>query len=130
MKGNVNLLESARKYSVPKFIQASTSSVYGAEAPYPTPETADTNHPLQPYAVTKKGAEMMAYAYHYLYGIDVTVFRFFTVYGPKGRPDMAIFRFVKWISEGMPLKLNGDGRQTRGFTFVDDIAYSDRKSVV
>lgn len=122
MKGNVNLLESARKYSVPKFIQASTSSVYGAEAPYPTPETADTNHPLQPYAVTKKGAEMMAYAYHYLYGIDVTVFRFFTVYGPKGRPDMAIFRFVKWISEGMPLRLNGDGRQTRGFTFVDDIA--------
>ena len=72
MKGNVNLLESARKYSVPKFIQASTSSVYGAEAPYPTPETSDTNHPLQPYAVTKKGAEMMAYAYHYLYGIDVT----------------------------------------------------------
>ncbi len=122
MKGNLNLLECARKYRIPKFIQASTSSVYGADAPYPTPETADTDHPLQPYAVTKKGAETMAYAYHYLHGIDATVFRFFTVYGPKGRPDMAIFRFIRWIAEGVPLDLNGDGNQTRGFTFIDDIA--------
>lgn len=122
MKGNLNLLECARKYGIPKFIQASTSSVYGANAPYPTPETADTDHPLQPYAVTKKGAETMAYAYHYLHGIDATVFRFFTVYGPKGRPDMAIFRFIRWIAEGLPLDLNGDGTQTRGFTFIDDIA--------
>lgn len=122
MKGNLNLLESAKKFGIPKFIQASTSSVYGANAPFPTPENADTDHPLQPYAVTKKGAETMCYAYHYLHGIDVTVFRFFTVYGPKGRPDMAIFRFVKWISEGEKLRLNGSGEQTRGFTFIDDIA--------
>lgn len=121
-RGNLNLLDAAREFGIPKFIQASTSSVYGADAPYPTPESADTDHPLQPYAVTKKASEMMAYAYHYLHGIDVTVFRYFTVYGPKGRPDMAIFRFVKWISEGMTLHLNGDGTQTRGFTYIDDIA--------
>ncbi|MHC1773094.1 MAG: GDP-mannose 4,6-dehydratase [Flexilinea sp.] len=121
-KGCLNLLEQCRRHDVHKFIQASTSSIYGENAPYPTPENADTNHPLQPYAVSKKGAETMCYAYHYLYGIDVTVFRFFTVYGPAGRPDMAMFRFVKWISEGIQLKVNGDGNQTRGFTFVDDIA--------
>ncbi len=121
-RGCLNLLEQCRKHGVHKYIQASTSSVYGENAPYPTPETADTDHPLQPYAVSKKSAETMSYAYHYLYGIDVTIFRFFTVYGPAGRPDMAMFRFVKWISEGLELKVNGDGNQTRGFTYVDDIA--------
>ena len=121
-KGALNLLEVCRRNDVGKFIQASTSSVYGKDAPFPTPETADSSHPLQPYSSSKKGAETMAYAYHYLYGLDVTVTRFFTVYGPAGRPDMAIFRFIKWISEGTPLKVNGDGTQTRGFTYIDDIA--------
>lgn len=121
-KGALNLLEACHRYDVEKYIQASTSSVYGKDAPFPTPETADSSHPLQPYSSSKKGAETMAYAYHYLYGIDVTVTRFFTVYGPAGRPDMAMFRFIKWISEGTPLKVNGDGTQTRGFTYVDDIA--------
>jgi len=101
---------------------ASTSSIYGADAPLPTPETADSSHPLQPYAASKKGAEAMAHAYHFLHGIDVTVFRYFTVYGPAGRPDMVMFRFVKWIVEGQTVKLNGDGTQSRGFTYVDDIA--------
>ncbi len=121
-KGALNLLECCRHTRVAKFIQASTSSIYGEFAPHPTPETADSDHPLQPYAASKKGAEAMAHAYHYLYGLDVTITRFFTVYGPAGRPDMAIFRFIKWISEGTPLKVNGDGNQTRGFTYVDDIA--------
>lgn len=121
-KGALNLLEACHQFEVRKFIQASTSSIYGDKAPYPTPETADSSHPLQPYAASKKGAETMAYAYHYLYGIDVTITRFFTVYGPAGRPDMAMFRFIQWISEGKLLKVNGDGNQTRGFTFVDDIA--------
>lgn len=121
-KGALNLLEACHQFDVRKFIQASTSSIYGDKAPYPTPETADSSHPLQPYAASKKGAETMAYAYHYLYGIDVTITRFFTVYGPAGRPDMAMFRFIQWISEGKQLKVNGDGNQTRGFTFVDDIA--------
>ena len=121
-KGTLNLLESCRRHDVKKFIQASTSSIYGENAPYPTDETASSDRPLQPYSASKKGAEAECPAYHYLYDLDVTIFRFFTVYGPAGRPDMAIYRFVKWISEGEPIRLNGDGEQTRGFTYVDDIA--------
>lgn len=121
-KGTLNLLEQCRRSKTMKFIQASTSSIYGANAPFPTDETACSDRPLQPYAASKKGAEAECHAYHYLYGIDISIFRFFTVYGPSGRPDMAIFRFVKWISEGHPIQLNGDGEQTRGFTYVDDIA--------
>ncbi len=120
--GVVNLLECCRRYGVKKFIQASTSSIYGENAPFPTDENASSDRPLQPYAASKKGAEAECHAYHYLYDIDVTIFRFFTVYGPAGRPDMAIYRFVKWIAEGEPIQLNGDGNQTRGFTYVDDIA--------
>jgi nucleoside-diphosphate-sugar epimerase len=101
---------------------ASTSSLYGAKAPIPTPETADSSSPLQPYAASKKGAEVMAHSYHFLYGLDVTIYRYFTVYGPAGRPDMVMFRFAQWIREGRPVYLNGDGTQSRGFTYVDDIA--------
>ena len=122
MTGTLNLLELCRQTGTPKFILASTSSIYGADAPLPTPETADSSFPLQPYAASKKGAEAMAHAYHSLYGLDVTVVRFFTVYGPAGRPDMSIFRFIRWITEGEPLQLNGDGGQSRGFTYIDDIA--------
>ena len=120
--GTLNLLDCCRRHDVKKFLQASTSSVYGDNAPYPTPESADTTHPLQPYAVSKLASEQMCYAYHSLHGIDATVLRFFTVFGPCGRPDMAIFRFVKWIDEGQPVLVNGDGTQTRGFTYVEDIA--------
>jgi UDP-glucuronate 4-epimerase len=122
MTGTLNLLEVCRRQGIPKFILASTSSIYGANAPLPTPETADSDHPLQPYAASKKGAESMAHVYHFLYGIDVSVVRYFTVYGPAGRPDMSMFRFTQWISEGRPLRLNGDGEQSRGFTYVEDIA--------
>ncbi|NMA12291.1 MAG: SDR family NAD(P)-dependent oxidoreductase [Chloroflexi bacterium] len=120
--GTLNLLDCCRRHDVKKFLQASTSSVYGDNAPYPTPESADTTHPLQPYAVSKLASEQMCYAYHSLHGIDATVLRFFTVFGPCGRPDMAIFRFIKWIDEGQPVLVNGDGTQTRGFTYVEDIA--------
>ena len=120
--GTLNLLECCRRYGVKKFIQASTSSIYGENAPFPTSEEASSDRPLQPYSASKKGAEAECHAYHYLYDIDVTIFRFFTVYGPAGRPDMAIYRFIKWIAEGEPILLNGDGNQTRGFTYVDDIA--------
>ena len=113
---------ACRRHGVKKFIQASTSSIYGENAPFPTDESASSDRPLQPYAASKKGAEAECHAYHYLYDIDVTIFRFFTVYGPAGRPDMAIYRFIKWIAEGEPIQLNGDGNQTRGFTYVDDIA--------
>lgn len=120
--GTLNLLELCRHHNIPKFILASTSSIYGEDAPLPTPETANSSRPLQPYSASKKAAEAMAHAYHYLYGTDITVVRFFTVYGPAGRPDMSIYRFIRWILEGEKLRLNGDGTQSRGFTFVDDIA--------
>ena len=120
--GTLNMLELCHQTGCPKFLLASTSSIYGANPPYPTPETASSSEPLQPYAASKKGAEVLAHSYHHLYNIDVSVVRYFTVYGPAGRPDLAMFRFVQWISEGRPVKVNGDGEQSRGFTFVDDIA--------
>ena len=123
MTGTLNMLEICRVTGTKKFLVASTSSIYGENPPYPTPETASSSEPLQPYAASKKGAEAMAHAYHHLYGIDVSVVRFFTVYGPAGRPDLSIFRFVQWISEGQPVRVNGDGEQSRGFTYIDDIAH-------
>jgi nucleoside-diphosphate-sugar epimerase len=120
--GTLNLLELCRRKGIAKFLLASTSSVYGSNPPLPTPENADSDHPLQPYAATKKAAESLAHSYHHLYGLDVTVVRYFTVYGPAGRPDMSMFRFCQWISEGQPVRVNGDGEQSRGFTYVDDIA--------
>jgi len=122
MTGTLNMLELCRQTGTKKFVVASTSSIYGQNPPYPTPESASSSEPLQPYAASKKGAEAMAHAYHHLYGIDVTVVRFFTVYGPAGRPDLSIFRFVQWISEGRPVRVHGDGEQSRGFTYIDDIA--------
>ena len=122
ISGTVTLLELCRNYGVGKFLLASTSSLYGAKNPRPFREDADTNCVLSPYAASKKGAEAMCHAYHFLYGIDVTIFRYFTVYGPAGRPDMFMFRFVQWIKEGKPLRLNGDGSQSRGVTYLDDIA--------
>lgn len=120
--GTLNMLEICKQTGAKKFILASTSSIYGEDPPYPTPESASSSEPLQPYAASKKGAEAMCHAYHHLYGIDVSVVRYFTVYGPAGRPDLALFRFVQWISEGRPVRVNGDGEQSRGFTFIDDIA--------
>lgn len=120
--GTLNLLEFCLREGIDKFLLASTSSVYGENAPLPTPETAETNRPLQAYASSKKAAEVLAHAYHYLHGLDVSVVRYFTVYGPAGRPDMVMFRFAKWIAEEEKVHLNGDGEQSRGFTYVDDIA--------
>ena len=120
--GTLNMLEVCKQFGCRKFILASTSSIYGENPEYPTPETASSSEPMQPYAASKKGAEALAHSYHHLHDIDVTVVRYFTVYGPAGRPDLAIFRFVKWIMEGEPIRINGDGKQSRGFTYVDDIA--------
>jgi nucleoside-diphosphate-sugar epimerase len=120
--GNLNLLEIARHLKIKKYILASTSSLYGENPPLPTPESAKSDLPLQPYAASKKGAEALCHSYHYLYGIDTTVFRYFTVYGPAGRPDMVMFRLAKWIAEGHPVYVTGDGNQARGFTYIDDIA--------
>jgi len=120
--GTLNLLEVCQRNIIPKFLLASTSSIYGQDAPLPTPETASSDFPLQAYSASKKGAEAMCHAYRYLYDIDVSVVRFFTVYGPAGRPDMSIFRFIRWIIEGERVQVFGDGEQTRGFTYIDDIA--------
>jgi UDP-glucuronate 4-epimerase len=120
--GALNMLELCRLTGTKKFLMASTSSIYGADPPYPTPESASSDRPLQPYAASKKGAEALCHAYHYLHELDISIVRYFTVYGPAGRPDLALFRFTQWISEGRPVQVYGDGKQSRGFTYLDDIA--------
>ncbi len=119
--GTLNLLELMRKFGVKKIVLASTSSLYAGQA-MPFSEELPVNTPISPYAASKKAAEAILYAYHYLFAIDATVVRYFTVYGPAGRPDMSIFRFIRWIDEGSELLLYGDGSQSRDFTFVSDIA--------
>ena len=119
--GTLNMLEVCKISGNGSFILASTSSIYGSNPPYPTPESASSSEPLQPYAASKKGAEAMAHSYHHLYGMNTNILRFFTVYGPAGRPDLALFRFVQWIIEGRPVHIFGDGEQSRGFTYIDDI---------
>lgn len=119
--GALNLLEEMHLNGVKKFILASTSSLYAGEK-MPFSETLSVNTPISPYASSKKAGELLAYNYHYLHGMDVSIVRYFTVFGPAGRPDMSIFRFIKWIDEGTPLTVYGDGGQSRDFTYVDDIA--------
>jgi nucleoside-diphosphate-sugar epimerase len=120
--GSLNLLECCRHFGVKKFVLASTSSLYGQGHPTPFHEGLNTDHPLSPYAATKKAAEAMAYTYHYLHGLDVSALRYFTVYGPAGRPDMAPLKFAQRIREGRTITVHGDGSQSRDFTYVDDIA--------
>ena len=127
--GTLNLLEACRRSGVEKFVLSSTSSLYGLCNPLPYTEDANTDRPLSPYAASKKAAEVMAHTYHHLHGLDVTVLRYFTVYGPAGRPDMSPFRFVQWIAEGRPVTVFGDGRQSRDFTYVDDIAHGTLAAV-
>ncbi|MEK9155693.1 MAG: GDP-mannose 4,6-dehydratase [Patescibacteria group bacterium] len=119
--GTLNILEGMRVSGVKKLVTASTSSLYaGQELPFS--EVNDTSLPISPYAASKKAAEVMSYTYHYLHQIDVSILRYFTVYGPAGRPDMSYFRFIKSIDEGFPIVLYGDGSQGRDFTYVDDVA--------
>ena len=119
--GSLNLLDLIRKFNISKYVMASTSSIYaGAKMPYK--EESSVNKPISPYAASKKAAELIAYTYHHQFKIDVSIVRYFTVYGPAGRPDMSILRFIKWIDNGNPIILYGDGSQARDFTFIDDIA--------
>ena len=120
-EGTLNLLECMRESGCKKFVLASTSSLYAGQK-MPFTEDLAVNEPLSPYAASKKAGELMAYSYHKLYQMDVSVVRYFTVFGPAGRPDMSIFRFIKWIDEGVPVEMFGDGSQSRDFTYVDDIA--------
>jgi len=119
--GTLNLLELCRKYNIKKYLLASTSSVYG-ETETPFTENKKTDRPLSPYAASKKGAEALCYTYRYLYSIDISIPRYFTVYGPAGRPDMSYFIFIKKIKAGEEITVYGDGNQERDFTYIDDIA--------
>jgi len=119
--GTLNLLELCKQFEVKKFVLASTSSIYGKNTP-PFIENDQADCQLSPYAASKKGAEALAYSYHHLYKIDITIPRYFTVYGPAGRPDMSPFKFIQRIAEGIHITVYGDGTQERDFTYVDDIA--------
>jgi nucleoside-diphosphate-sugar epimerase len=122
VSGALNVMEMCRKFGVKKCVLASTSSLYGKEHPTPYREDMNTDRQLSPYAATKKAAEAMAYTYHFLHQLDVSILRYFTVYGPAGRPDMTPLRFVQRIREGRTITIFGDGSQSRDFTYVDDIA--------
>ncbi|MCL2705812.1 MAG: SDR family NAD(P)-dependent oxidoreductase [Spirochaetaceae bacterium] len=128
VQGTLNLLKLCTEHKINKFVLASTSSLYSGE-PTPFSEKCPVNEPISPYAASKKAAEAISYTYHYLYNIDVTVVRYFTVYGPAGRPDMSPLRFIHSIVEGKALKLFGDGNQSRDFTYIDDIAEGTIKAL-
>jgi UDP-glucuronate 4-epimerase len=127
-KGTLNVLECMRKYGVKKIVLASTSSLYAGEE-MPFRESLAVNNPISPYACSKKAAELLCYNYHFHYGIDVSIVRYFTVYGPAGRPDMGYFRFINWIDTEEPIRLFGSGQQSRDFTYVDDIAIGTIKAL-
>ncbi|HEY2881565.1 MAG TPA: NAD-dependent epimerase/dehydratase family protein [Pirellulales bacterium] len=122
VEGTLNLLDMCRQREIPKFVFASTSSVYGANTKCPFHETDAADQPLSPYAASKKGAEALSYAYHHLYGTDISVLRYFTVYGPAGRPDMVVLRFIRRMADDEAIEVFGDGHQRRDFSYVDDIA--------
>jgi len=128
--GTLNLLELCKKWSIPKFVLASTSSLYGLNKNMPFLENINTDEVLSPYAASKKACETLAYTYHYLHKIDISILRFFTVYGPAGRPDMSIFKFIKAIDEEKPITIFGDGKQSRDFTYVEDIAKGTIASII
>ena len=117
----LNLLERMVRNDISKFVMASTSSLYAGH-PTPFAEDANVTRPISPYAATKLAAESLCHVWHHLHDIDVAALRYFTVYGPAGRPDMAPFRFCEWIRRDTPITLYGDGSQTRDFTYIDDIA--------
>lgn len=119
--GTVVMLEAARRFGVNKFVFASSSSVYGNNEKVPFAETDNVDYPISPYAATKKAGELLCHTFSHLYGIDMTCLRFFTVYGPRQRPDLAIHKFSRLIEAGEPIDVFGDGSMRRDFTYIDDI---------
>ena len=119
--GFLNILEACRSYPVKHLIAASSSSVYGSNEKLPYSESDNVDHPVSLYAATKKADELMAHVYSHLFGVPITCLRFFTVYGPWGRPDMAYFSFTKAIVEGRPIEVFNEGKLKRDFTYIDDI---------
>jgi len=121
IQGTMNLLEMARQHEIPKFIFGSTSSVYGDNRKIPFSEGDPVDHPISPYAATKKACELICYTYHHLYHLKVSCLRFFTVYGPRQRPDMAIHKFTQLIAAGQKVPMFGDGATKRDYTYITDI---------
>ncbi len=122
LTGTLNMMDLCHELRISKFVSASSSSVYGNSSIGPVSEDNPTDSPLSPYAASKKAAEVLAHSYHHLHGLDISMLRFFTVYGPAGRPDMSVLRFIRWIAHGEPVIVYGDGSQERDFTYVDDVA--------
>lgn len=127
--GTLNLLEAVRGRNVKKFIFASSSSVYGENTKVPFSEEDNVDYPISPYAATKKAGELLCYTYYHLYRIPITCLRFFTVYGPRQRPEMAIHKFTRLIYEGKPVPVFGDGSSKRDYTFIEDIIEGVVKSI-
>ena len=127
--GTLNILELCKDNQINNLVFASTSSLYGETNSKKISETDSTDFPLTPYSVSKKAAEVLCYSYHYQFDINISITRFFTVYGPFGRPDMSIFKFIKLIYEGKPITIFGDGSQTRDFTHVEDAAQATIQSL-
>jgi UDP-glucuronate 4-epimerase len=121
INGTIVLLEAAKEFGVNKFIFGSSSSVYGNNEKVPFSETDNVDFPISPYAATKKAGELICHSYSHLYDIDVVCLRFFTVYGPRQRPDLAIHKFARLIEAGEPIPVFGDGSMKRDFTYIDDI---------
>ncbi len=121
LRGTAVLLETARQYGIQKFLFASSSSVYGNNPKIPFSEADPVDDPISPYAATKKAGELLCYTYHHLYRMDISCLRFFTVYGPRQRPDLAIHKFARLIEAGRPIPVFGDGSMERDFTYIDDI---------
>lgn len=118
--GTIRLLEACRKNGVRRFVFASSSSVYGNNSRVPFSEEDPVNYPISPYAATKKAGELLGHTYHHLYGLDVACLRYFTVYGPRQRPEMAIHHFARSIHEGRKISIFGDGNSLRDYTYIDD----------
>ena len=129
IKGSMNLWELCKEFNIKKFVCASSSSVYGNNEKIPFSETDNVDRPISPYAATKKCGEIMGHVYHHLYGIDMIQLRFFTVYGPRQRPDLAIHKFTKIITDGNEVPFYGDGSTARDYTFIDDIIDGIMKSI-
>ncbi len=121
IKGLINMLELAKEFKIQNFISGSSSSVYGANKKVPFSESDPVNNPISPYAATKRAGELICSTYHHLYKINISCLRFFTVYGERGRPDMAPYKFTKAISEGKEITMYGDGTTKRDYTYIDDI---------
>lgn len=121
VRGTLNLLEVARKYKIKNFVYASSSSVYGKNSKVPFSETDSVDTPVSPYAATKKATELLAHVYSHIYGLKTTGLRYFTVYGPWGRPDMGVFKFIENIIQGKTIEVFNHGKMRRNFTYIDDI---------